>query len=182
VREFEEKERRLRARLEEFEAGYRKATEELASLRNKPGDTGSSYATAASAPAAAGPSAVPPAAAAAVAGGNAVAMGQQQADAEKAKRLTTIIATLDADKAKIAAERAELEKAMRESLARAQATREQAERRVAAEVARLPLAVTAPVVAPAPRPRAVSCRELNARAQLGDLSDSDRAMLRSQCR
>jgi hypothetical protein len=38
------------------------------------------------------------------------------------------------------------------------------------------------VTAPVARPRAATCREVNARAQLGELSDSDRDILRNQCR
>lgn len=181
VREFEDKERRLRARLDEFEAGYRRATEELAQLRSRdssgPVDPGSRTGPAATSPAPGSVAAPPPVAAA-----TAASKEQRQADKEKAERLASIIATLDADKAKIAAERAELEKAMRESIARAQARREQAEQRVEAEVARLPPAAALAAPAPVARPRAVTCRELTARAQLGELSDGDRDILRNQCR
>jgi len=75
---------------------------------------------------------------------------------------------------------------MTERLARAQAERERAEKRVAAETARLPVfaldqaRTTAPA---APRRRAAStCQEINARAQLGDLSDTDRETLQHLCR
>ena len=78
---------------------------------------------------------------------------------------------------------------MTERIARAQAERESAEKRVATETARLPVyaleqsRTTAPA-APAAAPRrrtAASCQEINARAQLGELSDSDRDVLRN-CR
>jgi len=73
---------------------------------------------------------------------------------------------------------------MTERIARAQAERERAEKRVAAETARLPVSFDQPrTITPAvPRRRApASCQEINARAQLGDLSETDRDMLRN-CR
>ena len=74
---------------------------------------------------------------------------------------------------------------MSESLAKAQAERERAEKRVAAETARLPvLALDQPrTITPAAARRAAStCQEINARAQLGDISDSDRDILKHGCR
>jgi hypothetical protein len=73
---------------------------------------------------------------------------------------------------------------MTEKLARAQAERESAEKRVAAETARLPVyqLEQSRTTAAAPRRRgAASCQELNARAQLGDISETDRDALRN-CR
>jgi hypothetical protein len=75
---------------------------------------------------------------------------------------------------------------MSESLAKAQAERERAEKRVAAETARLPVfeldkpRTTAPA-ATSRRP-ASTCQEINARIQLGDISDTDRDILMRGCR
>ena len=98
------------------------------------------------------------------------------------------VAAYEADKARLAEERQTLERVMTEKLARAQAERESAEKRVATETARLPVyaleqsRTTAPAAPAAPRRRtAASCQEINARAQLGELSDSDRDVLRN-CR
>jgi hypothetical protein len=74
---------------------------------------------------------------------------------------------------------------MSESLARAQAERERAEKRAAAETARLPvIALDQPrtMAPPAPSRRTAStCQEINARAQLGDISDADRDILKRGC-
>ena len=98
------------------------------------------------------------------------------------------VAAYEADKARLAEERQTLERVMTERLARAQAERERAEKRVATETARLPVyaleqsRTTAPAPAAAPRRRATaSCQEINARAQLGDISETDRDALRN-CR
>jgi hypothetical protein len=86
----------------------------------------------------------------------------------------------------LAEERQTLERVMTEKLARAQAERERAEKRLATETARLPVyaleqsRTTAPAAAPRRR-AAASCQEINARAQLGDLSETDRDVLRN-CR
>ena len=80
-------------------------------------------------------------------------------------------------------------RAMTERLARAQAERERAEKRVATETARLPVYALdqsrnmAPTTAPAASRKrgSASCQEINARAQLGDISESDRDVLRN-CR
>jgi hypothetical protein len=113
---------------------------------------------------------------------------EQTAKAEQ-ERLASQVAAYEADKARLAEERQTLERVMTERLARAQAERERAEKRVATETARLPVyaleqsRTMAPAAAsPAPRKRAAaSCQEINARAQLGDLSESDRDALRN-CR
>jgi uncharacterized caspase-like protein len=113
---------------------------------------------------------------------------EQAAKAEQ-ERLASQVAAYEADKARLAEERQTLERVMTERIARAQAERESAEKRVATETARLPVyaleqsRTTAPAVpAAAPRRRAAaSCQEINARAQLGDLSESDRDVLRN-CR
>ena len=95
------------------------------------------------------------------------------------------VAAYEADKARLAEERQTLERVMTEKLARAQAERESAEKRVAAETARLPVyaleqsRTTTPAVSR--RRAAASCQELNARAQLGDISETDRDALRN-CR
>jgi Caspase domain len=114
---------------------------------------------------------------------------EQAAKAEQ-ERLASQVAAYEADKARLAEERQTLERVMTERLARAQAERERAEKRVATETARLPVyaleqsrtTVPAATAAPTPRRRGpASCQEINARAQLGDLSESDRDVLR-QCR
>jgi len=67
----------------------------------------------------------------------------------------------------------------------AQADRERAEKRAAAETARLPvIALDQPrtMAPPAPPRRTAStCQEINARAQLGDISDADRDTLKRGC-
>ena len=83
-------------------------------------------------------------------------------------------------------ERRALERAMSESLAKAQAERERAEKRVAAETARLPVLALDQqrTIAPAATPRraASTCQEINARAQIGDISEADRDILKHGCR
>jgi hypothetical protein len=105
--------------------------------------------------------------------------------------LASQVAAYEADRARLAEERQTLERVMTERIARAQAERESAEKRVATETARLPVyaleqtRTTTPAASAAPltprRRTAASCQEINARAQLGDLSDSDRDVLRN-CR
>jgi uncharacterized caspase-like protein len=203
-REYAEKERRLRQELETAEAGYRKAASELAERRDR--DERERLANAKSS----GPAAAvtPPAVAGASAGSapeiaarprddseperqvkeqaaKEQAAKEQVAKAER-ERLASQVAAFEADKARLADERQALERAMSESLAKAQAERERAEKRVAAETARLPVFALDQqrtiVPAATPRRAASTCQEINARAQLGDISDTDRDILKRGCR
>ena len=203
AREFAEKERRLRGDLEAAEAGYKKAMSELSERRERDereqlaATKTSQIPAAATAPALAG---ISPGSAAKAAvpqradsereqnlkeqAAKEQAAKEQAAKAER-ERLASQVAAFEADKARLAEERQTLELVMTERLARAQAERERAEKRVAAETARLPVyALDQPrTITPAtPRRRAAaSCQEINARAQLGDLSETDRDILRN-CR
>jgi hypothetical protein len=78
---------------------------------------------------------------------------------------------------------------MSERLAKAQAERERAEKRLAAETERLPVfaldqqrTIAPPAAAATPRRAASTCQEINARAQLGDISAADRDILQRGCR
>ncbi len=192
AREYEEKERRLRQELEAAEAGYRKATSELAARRERDERERLADAKSGQPPVAA----APPAPAAVSLGSTpeiAVRLPDdnererlaKQAAAAERERLASQVAAFEADKARLARERQALELAMSESLARAQAERERAEKRVAAETARLPvIALDQPrtMAPPAPPRRTAStCQEINARAQLGDISDADRDTLKRGC-
>jgi hypothetical protein len=161
--EYREKERQLRLDLEQAEAGYRKASEELTQLRQrdelKQADQQS--------PAAKLPE--PP----------------KQPDVEEQNqrdRLANQVAALEANKARLAEQRVALERAMTERLMKAQSDREQAEQRLEIETARLPpVALEAKTVATQTRQKSTpNCKEINARAQLGDISETDRVALR-QC-
>jgi uncharacterized caspase-like protein len=207
AREYADKELRLRRDLEAAEAGYRKAMSELSQRRDrdereKLADTKASQVPAATtapalagygsgkAPVAAGPSRADierEQAAKELAAKEQAAAREQAAKAEQ-ERLASQVAAYEADKARLAEERQTLERVMTERLARAQAERERAENKVAAETARLPVyaleqsRTMTPSASPAPRKRGgASCQEINARAQLGELSESDRDVLR-QCR
>ena len=203
AREFAEKERRLRGDLEAAEAGYKKAMSELSERRERDereqlaATKTNQIPAAATAPALAG---ISPGSAAKAAvpqradsereqnlkeqAAKEQAAKEQAAKAER-ERLASQVAAFEADKARLAEERQTLELVMTERLARAQAERERAEKRVAAETARLPVyALDQPrTITPAtPRRRAAaSCQEINARAQLGDLSETHRDILRN-CR
>jgi uncharacterized caspase-like protein len=194
VREYAEKERRLRQQLETAEAGYRKAASELAERREREERERLATAKDGGPPAAA---TSPVLAGASTGGGPEIAvrardenareqqMKEQAANAER-ERLASQVAAFEADKARLADERRALERAMSESLAKAQAERERAEKRVAAETARLPVSALdqqrTMTPAAAPRRAASTCQEINARAQLGDISEADRDMLRHGCR
>jgi len=204
AREYEEKERRLRQDLEAAEAGYRKAAAELAARRER--DERERLADAKSAPPPV--AAASPAPAAPSSGGTPAIVVRPPDDSERQKkelaesaererqrkeqaasaereRLASQVAAFEADKTRLAKERQALELAMSESLARAQAERERAEKRAAAETARLPvIALDQPrtMAPPAPSRRTAStCQEINARAQLGDISDADRDILKRGC-
>jgi uncharacterized caspase-like protein len=193
AREYEEKERRLRQELETAEAGYRKAAAELAARRERDererlADAKSGQppvATASPAPAAGGPGAAPEIAVRLPDDNERERLAKEQAATAERERLASQVAAFEADKARLANERQALEVAMSESLARAQAQRERAEKRVVAETARLPVAALdqqRTMVPPAtPRRAASTCQEINARAQLGDISDADRDILRHGC-
>ncbi len=211
AREFADKELRLRRDLEAAEAGYKKAISELSERRERDereklaGAKASQIPVAATAPAPAptgpinAPAAVGPSRAdierervskelaAKEQAAKEQAAKEQAAKAEQ-ERLASQVAAYEADKARLAEERQTLERVMTERLARAQAERERAEKRVVTETARLPVyaleqsRTTAPAAAqPQRRRAAASCQEINARAQLGDLSESDRDVLRN-CR
>jgi uncharacterized caspase-like protein len=171
VREYTEKERQLRLDLEQAEAGFRKASEELAQLRQRDElrrieqeKQLSSNASAKQLPAAETPK-------------------PDVAEQTQRDQLATKVATLEANKAKLTEERASLERAMTERLLKAQSDRARAEQRLAIETARLP-----PVVLESSKTTSIqtrqrstsSCQEINARAQLGDISETDRIALR-QC-
>ena len=198
VREYAEKERRLRQQLETVEAGYRKAASELAERREREERDLLATAKGSGPPAAASP---------ALAGTSAgsrpeIAVGtrddkereqqtkeqaaKEQAASAERERLASQVAAFEADKARLADERQALERAMSESLAKALAERERAEKRVAAETARLPVFALdqqrTMTPAAAPRRAASTCQEINARAQLGDISESDRDILKHGCR
>jgi hypothetical protein len=194
ARDYEEKERRLRQELEAAEAGYRKAASELAARRERDERERLADAKSGQPPV----SAASPAPAAAASLGNTPEIAvrlpddsererqmKEQAAAAERERLASQVAAFEADKARLANERQALELAMSESLARAQAERERAEKRVAAETARLPVvALDQPrTMAPPATPRraATTCQEINARAQLGDISDADRDILKHGC-
>ena len=113
-------------------------------------------------------------------------MKEQAAKAER-ERLASQVAAFEADKARLAEERRALELAMSERLAKAQAERERAEKRLAAETERLPVFAldqqrTIAPAAATPRRAASTCQEINARAQLGDISATDRDILQRGCR
>jgi hypothetical protein len=193
AREYEEKERRLRQELEAAEAGYRKATSELAARRERDererlADAKSGQppiAAAPPAPAAVSLDSTPEIAVRLPDDGERERQRKEQAAAAERERLASQVAAFEADKARLANERRALELAMSESLARAQAERDRAEKRVAAETARLPvvpLDQQRTMVPPtAPRRAASTCQEINARAQLGDISDADRDILKRGC-
>jgi len=199
VREYAEKERRLRQELEAAEAGYRKATSELAGRRERDQREGLADAKTGQPPVATPSVNTPQAPTGAGAGGAPeVAVRtrddrereQQQAKEQAAKaereRLASQVAAFEADKARLAEERQALELAMSERLAKAQAERERAEKRVAAETARLPVFALDQqrTITPTATPRraASTCQEINARAQLGDISAADRDILQRGCR
>jgi hypothetical protein len=206
AREYEEKERRLRQDLEAAEAGYRKAAAELAARRER--DERERLADAKSAPPPV--AAASPAPAAPSSGGAPEVVVRLPDDSEREKkelaesaererqkkeqaasaereRLASQVAAFEADKTRLAKERQALELAMSESLHRAQAERDRAEKRAAAETARLPVIALdqprtmAPAPPPAPRRTGSTCQEINARAQLGDISDADRDILKRGC-
>ena len=193
AREYGEKERRLRQELEAAEAGYRRATSELAARRERDEREQLADAKSGQPPVAAAPPA-PAAASSGVAPEIAVRLPdnseherlmKEQAAAAERERLASQVAAFEADKARLAKERQALELAMSESLARAQAERDRAEKRVATETARLPVAALDQprTMAPPATPRraASTCQEINARAQLGDISDADRDILKRGC-
>ena len=174
VTEYREKERRLRLDLEQAEAGFRKASEELAQLRQrdelKQADEQkrlSSKAATAQSPEAKLPE---------------PAKQPDVEEQDRRDRLANEVAALEANRARLAEQRVVLERAMTEKLMKAQSSREQAEQRLAIETARLPpVALEAKTVATQSHQKPTSnCQEINARAQLGDISETDRVALR-QC-
>jgi hypothetical protein len=97
-------------------------------------------------------------------------------------RLANEVAALEANKTRLAEQRASLERAMAEKLSKSQSDRDRAEQRLAIETARLPaVALDARAASVPTRQKSTSsCQEITARAQLGDISESDRVALR-QC-
>jgi len=93
-------------------------------------------------------------------------------------------AAFEADKARLADERRALERAMSESLAKAQAERERAEngRGGNRTLAGLCARSAANDSAGARAACASTCQEINARAQIGDISEADRDILKHGCR
>ena len=196
VREYAEKERRLRQELETAEAGYRKAASELAERRERDArervaDTksgGPPVATTSPAPAAANTGSAPEIATRTRDDIEREQQMKEQAAKAERERLASQVAAFEADKARLAEERRALELAMSERLAKAQAERERAEKRLAAETERLPVfaldqqrTIALPAAA-TPRRAASTCQEINARAQLGDISAADRDILQRGCR
>ena len=182
VREYTEKEQRLRLELEQAEAGFRKASEELAQLRQRDDLRQAEKEKQASANASATELTSPNPT---IVVSPKVPEREQQANVVEERerdRLATQLASLEANKARLAEERASLERAMTEMLTKAQAERERVEKRLAVETARLPVvAVEAKTGPMQSRQRSTpSCQEINARAQLGDVSEADRSALR-QC-
>ena len=195
VREYAEKERRLRQELETAEAGYRKAASELAERRERDArerlaDTksaGPAVATTSPAPAGANTGSAPEIAARTRDDSEREQQMKEQAAKAERERLASQVAAFEADKARLAEERQALELAMSETLAKAQAERERAEKRLAKETERLPVFAldqqrTIAPVAATPRRAASTCQEINARAQLGDISAADRDILQRGCR
>jgi hypothetical protein len=204
AREYAEKERRLRQELETAEAGYRKAASELAERSEREERERLASAKSSGLPAATTPPAlasthagsVPEIAASTRDDNEREQRTKEQAAKEQAakeqvataerERLASQVAAFEADKARLGNERQALERAMSESLAKAQAERERAEKRVAAETARLPVLALDQqrTIAPAATPRraASTCQEINARAQIGDISEADRDILKHGCR
>ena len=196
VREYAEKERRLRQELETAEAGYRKAASELAERRERDArerlaDTksgGPPVATTSPTPAGANTGSTPEIAARTRDDSEREQQMKEQAAKAERERLASQVAAFEADKARLAEERKALELAMSERLAKAQAERERAEKRVATETARLPVVALdqqrtlAPAPTATPRRAASTCQEINARAQLGDISAADRDILQRGCR
>jgi len=196
VREYAEKERRLRQELETAEAGYRKAASELAERRERDArerlaDTksgGPPVATTSPTPAGANTGSTPEIAARTRDDSEREQQMKEQAAKAERERLASQVAAFEADKARLAEERKALELAMSERLAKAQAERERAEKRLAAETERLPVfaldqqrTIALPAAA-TPRRAASTCQEINARAQLGDISAADRDILQRGCR
>jgi uncharacterized caspase-like protein len=200
AREYEEKERRLRQELEAAEAGYRKAAAELAARRERDererladAKSGPPPAASASPAPAAASSGRPPEIVARVPDDSAREQQsreqqlKEQAAAAERERLASQVAAYEADTARLANERQALELAMSDSLARAQAERERAEKKVATETARLPVLAldqqrTMAQPPASPRRAASTCQEINSRAQLGgDISDADRDILKHGC-
>ncbi len=197
VREYAEKERRLRQELETAEAGYRKAASELAERRERDArervaDTksgGPPVATTSPAPAGANTGSAPEIAARTRDDSEREQQMKEQAAKAERERLASQVAAFEADKARLAEERRALELAMSERLAKAQAERERSEKRLAAETERLPVfaldqqrTIAPPAAAATPRRAASTCQEINARAQLGDISAADRDILQRGCR
>jgi uncharacterized caspase-like protein len=197
VREYAEKERRLRQELETAEAGYRKAASELAERRERDArervaDTksgGPPVAITAPAPAGANTGSAPEIAARTRDDSEREQQMKEQAAKAERERLASQVAAFEADKARLAKERQALELAMSERLAKAQAERERAEKRLATETERLPVfaldqqrTIAPPAAAATPRRAASTCQEINARAQLGDISAADRDILQRGCR
>src|SRR5712672_984565 len=197
VREYAEKERRLRQELETAETGYRKAASELAERRERDArerlaDTksaGPAVATTSPAPAGANTGSAPEIAARTRDDSEREQQMKEQAAKAERERLASQVAAFEADKARLAEERQALELAMAERLAKAQAERERAEKRLAAETERLPVfaldqqrTIAPPAAAAATPRRAATCQEINARAQLGDISAADRDILQRGCR
>jgi hypothetical protein len=170
VNEYHEKERQLRVDLEQAEAGFRKASEELAQLRKRDEVRQADDEKRLSSSAPAQPSRPSP-----------PEPGAEEKD--RRDQLANEVAALEANRIRLAEQRATLERAMAEKLSKAQSDRERAEQRLAIETARLPSVAADSRAAPTPTRQKSTprCQEINARAQLGDISESDRTALR-QCR
>jgi hypothetical protein len=169
VKEYTEKERQLRLDLEQAETGFRKASEELAELRRRDelrrADEEKRLSSNVAAPP---PGAAPP--------------EPDAGEQSRRNRLANEVAALEANKTRLAEQRASLERAMAEKLSKSQSDRDRAEQRLAIETARLPaVALDARAASVPTRQKSTSsCQEITARAQLGDISESDRVALR-QC-
>lgn len=166
IREYSEKERQLRLELEQAEAGFRKTSAELDELRkrNEARRMEESQTRPPNPPADQAAAVNPPAA----------------SESKEQDRLASEVMALEANKKRLEAERASLELALKEKLFRTQSEREQADRRVTIENARLPpMGGEKRAAAPPPRQRSsLNCQELTARAQLGDIAEADRSALK----
>jgi uncharacterized caspase-like protein len=174
IREYTEKEGRLRLEKEQAEADLRKAIAELneARRRDERQRVEQEHVTPKDQPAASNP---PPAAGRMEPDGPAKKLADQEEN--ERKQLEEKQAKLEEKQAKLEDERVSVQQAL-EKLLKLQFGREQADRRVATDNILRPPASETPSDPVRQRP---SCKELNARAQLGDITEADRSALRD-CR
>jgi hypothetical protein len=90
-------------------------------------------------------------------------------DVARGDRLAAQAEALEANNARLARQRMTPKRAMTERVMKMQSYRERAEQPIESETGRLP---------PAALKSTSNCQEINARAQIGDISETDRAALR----